>query len=126
MATRRDDEAPVIRMQALFRTVNDEIETMLASLGTEDVPEFLCECGRDRCSSRIRMTIDEYEGVRTSPTRFVVVPGHEVDGIDLVVEENGRFAVVEVAKPKRLGPYQRTPRKRAAAPWRALTTCPAA
>jgi hypothetical protein len=84
----------IAELKTLFRVVNEEIEGVHESLGA-DRPEFLCECGRDECCARISMSIEEYERVRSVPTRFAVAPGHEWPGFESVVEANARFAVVE-------------------------------
>jgi hypothetical protein len=84
----------IAELKTLFRVVNEEIEGVHESLGAEH-PEFLCECGRDECCARIAMSIEEYERVRSVPTRFAVAPGHEWPGFESVVESNSRFAVVE-------------------------------
>jgi hypothetical protein len=57
--------------------------------------EFLCECSDEDCTQSIRMSLGEYEGLRADPTRFGVVPGHEVERIETVILSNERFAVVE-------------------------------
>ncbi len=41
------------------------------------------------------MTIDEYEEVRADPRRFAVAPDHVETQIERVVEDEGRFLVVE-------------------------------
>jgi hypothetical protein len=56
--------------------------------------DFLCECSRQDCLEKLRMTIVEYEHVRREPTDFVVAPGHQVAEIERVLSEKDRFAVV--------------------------------
>ena len=85
-------EERVGKNEALFREVNERIREITTY--DSDV-EFLCECGDPECAQPIVMTIHEYEAVRSDPTRFVVVPGHEVPALERVVEETDRFAVVE-------------------------------
>ena len=87
-------DAAIAELKTVFRAVNEEIEGMQEALGG-DGAEFLCECGRDECTARVAMTIDEYEQVRAVPTRFAVTPGHEWPGYERVVEANARYAVVE-------------------------------
>ena len=41
------------------------------------------------------MTLVEYERVRQQQDRFAVVPGHEEDAIEVVVERSGRFCLVD-------------------------------
>jgi hypothetical protein len=84
------------RNQVLFREVNERVREVVALLLTtgEEV-EFLCECGDDTCIETIRLDLREYEGVRASAHRFVMVPGHE-DGIgEARVHASGRFVVVD-------------------------------
>jgi hypothetical protein len=84
------------RNQILFRQVNEHVHDVVAPLlGAGEDAEFLCECGDETCIEAIRLGLEEYEAVRVSPYRFVVIPGHE-DGIgEATVEANGRFVVVE-------------------------------
>ena len=42
----------------------------------------------------IAISVAEYESVRRDPTRFAVVPGHEIADIEDVVECAERYAVV--------------------------------
>ena len=41
------------------------------------------------------MTLDEYEVVRTQDDRFALVPGHETEGLEHVVDGNERFVIVD-------------------------------
>ncbi len=78
--------------EAIFREVNERIREITTYDG--DV-EFLCECGDQQCTQPIVMTIAEYEAVRSDPTWFLVVPGHEAPELERVVQRTDRFAVVE-------------------------------
>jgi hypothetical protein len=84
------------RNQILFREVNDRVrEVAPRQLKAGEAMEFLCECGDETCLETIRLDLEEYEAVRVSPQRFVVVPGHE-DGIgEASLHASGRFVVVE-------------------------------
>jgi hypothetical protein len=84
--------ARVGKNEALFREVNERIREITTY--DSDV-EFLCECGDPGCARPIAMTIAEYEGVRTDPKRFVVVPGHEIPEVEAVVDTTDRFTIVE-------------------------------
>lgn len=57
--------------------------------------EFICECADRRCNATLDLTNAEYEDVRASSIRFSVKPGHAIPGIERVIEENRRYAVVE-------------------------------
>jgi hypothetical protein len=84
------------RNQILFREVNERVREMAVPLLTaREEAEFLCECGDDGCIETIRLDLEEYDAVRLSPQRFVVVPGHENGLAEATVQANGRFVVVE-------------------------------
>jgi hypothetical protein len=78
-----------------FRSVNERIQEMAVSFGGSDDYEFLCECAARGCLDRIQLTRRQYEHVRSEGTRFFVVPGHENIEVELVVERNPTFFVVE-------------------------------
>ena len=40
------------------------------------------------------MTLVEYEGIRSDPAHFLVVPGHELLEIESIVRKGDRFLVV--------------------------------
>ena len=82
--------------ETLFREVNERVKSVSEGFAEpEAMAEFVCECGDDSCAARIQMSLAEYERVRSSPIRFVIVPGHELPEVERVVEENDRFTVVE-------------------------------
>jgi hypothetical protein len=81
------------RNQVLFREVNERLaEVAQTEDGTND---FLCECSRPECKETIRLTPNEYEGVRSHPNLFVITPGHEVTEVDRVVGTTGVYTLVE-------------------------------
>ena len=81
--------------EALFREVNEAIERGQWP-GEEDSPAaFRCECARLDCNKLISLTPREYERVRATPRRFLVIPGHQVEELEIVVETSGDYVVVE-------------------------------
>jgi hypothetical protein len=46
------------------------------------------------------MTLVEYEAVRAEPTRFAVVPQHELPEIETAVERHPNYVVVEKREPE--------------------------
>jgi hypothetical protein len=92
--TSREDR--LARNEAVFREVNERIEGLQesASADPDDQVDFLCECGSEDCTETVAMTLAEYEDVRSDPTHFVVVPGHEVLDVEHVIDANSRFRVV--------------------------------
>jgi hypothetical protein len=87
------------RNQILFREVNERVREVAAPLlGARKEGEFLCECGHEACIETIRLDVEEYEAVRASPHRFVMVPGHQDGKVKATpVQGNGRFVVVEIS-----------------------------
>ena len=60
---------------------------------------FLCECAEPGCAELVLLTPAEYEDIRSSPTRFFNVPGHQQSGGSAVrvVREQAGYVVVEKA-----------------------------
>ena len=87
------------RNEALIREVNERIgglEHEAASLETNRLLEFLCECGRKEvCDVTVEVTLQEYERVRTEDDRFLLAPGHETDELERIVEQTDRYVIVD-------------------------------
>jgi hypothetical protein len=78
--------------EAVFRQANEA----LVSLQNPELPlDLLCECGRRDCVDKIEMNRPEYEQLRADPTLFAVVRGHEVQGVEDVVELADGYDVVQ-------------------------------
>ena len=80
------------RNQALWREVNERIEAIAATAG--DL-ELLCECADMECTETVTMSVAEYEQIRASSVRFPVKHGHDYPEFESIVEENGRYAIVQ-------------------------------
>jgi hypothetical protein len=82
--------------EVLFREVNERLRELGEgfSLVAEE-SEFICECGSATCTEQIRMTLAEYEAVRSDAKRFFVKPGHELPEYEKVLEERDDYLVVE-------------------------------
>ena len=95
-------DAQRARNETLFRNLNERLKELddrldTASVGAPavDREEFFCECGQLECMARFEMNRAQYEAVRAYSERFAVLPGHEDDEIESVVEKHDRFYVVE-------------------------------
>jgi hypothetical protein len=77
--------------EKVFRAVNDEID----DASDEGARDYVCECADASCTATIRLTHDEYRAVRADPNRYVVVPGHEVAGLETVVRRERDHVLVE-------------------------------
>jgi hypothetical protein len=80
------------KKQNTYREVNDRIESLAE---TESTAVFICECVQEKCDERVPLTIEQYERVRASPTRFLVRDGHQLSEVNEVVESNERYLIVE-------------------------------
>jgi hypothetical protein len=81
------------RTEALFRDVNERIAET-AERFSSDATEFVCECSDASCAERIETSLETYDEVREDGTQFIVVPGHEDDGIERIVEKRPRYNIV--------------------------------
>ena len=82
--------------EALFREVNERVKGINEGFGSRlEEAEFVCECGDDSCTERIRMALAAYEELRSDPTHFAVLAGHEIPDVEVVVKHNEGYVVVE-------------------------------
>jgi hypothetical protein len=88
-------EERLAQNEVLFRSVNESIEEQAIRFGGLDGYEFICECASHTCFDRIKLSLTEYEHVRSEGTRFFVVPGHADMQLEVVVEEALHYHVVE-------------------------------
>jgi len=72
-------EAQLARNEATFREANERVGAVARRLDIEQPIPFICECGRQGCTTVIRVLPADYERVRSQPTHFVCAPGHERD-----------------------------------------------
>jgi hypothetical protein len=78
--------------EVVFREVNERLlELLVASPGTT---EFVCECSNPECTDPVLLTLLEYERVRSRPTQFVIVPGHEIPEIEQVTAASDGYFLV--------------------------------
>jgi hypothetical protein len=95
--------------EAAFRAANERIEGMNLELSRiSDTITIVCECATPECVEQIDLSFEEYEGVRSEPTHFVVVPGHETAAVDTVVAEHEGYSVVRKDDPDAKEVVERT------------------
>jgi hypothetical protein len=84
------------RNEVLFRQVNERLKELGTSFSiVAEAAEFVCECGNVSCAEPIRMTLGEYEQLRSHGAWFAVRSGHETPDVESVVERHGDWNVVE-------------------------------
>ena len=90
-----DADIRIARNEDLFRRVNEAIARGVWP-GEERRPAaFRCECARLECNQAIRLSLEEYEHVRTNPRRFAVAPDHVLADEEVVVEDHDGYVIVE-------------------------------
>ena len=80
--------------EAVFRNVNERIAETAERFESESA-EFVCECADSACTDRVEATLETYEQVRRESTHFLLVPGHEREPVERVLEQNLRYTVVD-------------------------------
>ena len=102
--------ARVAENESIFRRANEKLEERFRELEAEGLTPFLCECGDATCTQVIRLTLAEYEGVRSHAAHFAIVSGHQILVAERVVERNERYDVVEKTDVGRQVAEARDPR----------------
>ncbi len=83
------------RNEAVFRDVNEAIRSGRWPGEDQAHGAFRCECAQLGCNELIDLSVDEYERVRSNANLFVLAPGHQRPDIEAVLEDHGRYLVVE-------------------------------
>jgi hypothetical protein len=90
-----DRDARIGLNEAVFREVNERIETLAETFDLGSQPlDFICECGDASCVQRIHMTHEEYEELRSESHQFAVYPGHVAPDVEEVVGRRGGYDIV--------------------------------
>jgi hypothetical protein len=93
-------EARIARNEVLFREVNERVREISEAIGFGQSLEILCECGRDDCTEQLSIGVAEYEAARSSPTRFIVKPGHQSKDVEEVTAGLDGYLIVEKRGPE--------------------------
>jgi hypothetical protein len=81
--------------EILYRAVNERIEDLNATFGTlTKSMTIVCECGDAACAQQIDLDVPTYERVRADGALFVIVPGHQIEDVEDVVEQADTYMVV--------------------------------
>jgi hypothetical protein len=88
-------EARIGNNERLFREVNERINRIQDVFGQTHAFDIVCECGAQGCMERITLPHDAYKQLRANPRTFAIVPGHEAEDVEDVVERNEGYYVVE-------------------------------
>lgn len=81
-----------------FREANEHIRSGIDGLRDGEAGDgysMMCECALAECEEMIRAEQHEYRHVRSDPAWFMVRPTHVVRDVELPVEKNERFWIIE-------------------------------
>lgn len=89
-------QARLVENELIFRRANEHIDAKADELDpdADHVFLFLCECASAACVDRVPLTRAEYEHVRSDPTQFVLLPGHDRSALERIVEREEEYEVV--------------------------------
>jgi hypothetical protein len=88
-------EARAARNELVFRAVNEQIVKMTdrfrAQLSDIDI---VCECANTACVGTIRIDVGEFAKIERAEGAFLVLPGHEDESVEQVVDRREPYVVV--------------------------------
>jgi hypothetical protein len=85
----------VAQNESTFRDANEQLAETFERVGVDQRYPFLCECAQLDCTRVIELTLEEYAEVREHPERFLTMVGHEDPESEIVVDNEGRYQVVQ-------------------------------
>ena len=80
--------------EAVFRSVNEEIRALNATLATATELRIVCECGTRSCADQFSITPEDYTRVRQDSTLFAIKPGHDFPETETTVSKHGHYWIV--------------------------------
>jgi hypothetical protein len=98
-----------IENEMIFRRTNEKVGDDLGVLDEMHIEEgnpdlvwdeslelhFKCECSDENCEIRIPMLLEDYKKIHIDRDTFMVVPGHQINVIEKVLEETADYNVVK-------------------------------
>lgn len=88
----RSDVERIQRNEEAFRRHNDILRLQQGAVSRM---LLLCECGDPGCGEPLHMAPEEYEELRKAPRQFALVPGHDIEEVEWVVEDRGPYFIVQ-------------------------------
>ena len=95
MAIPSEREARAAQNELVFRAVNEQIVKMTDRFREQlsDI-DIVCECANTACVGTIRVKADEFVQIERTEASFLVIPGHEDESIERVVDRRDGYVVV--------------------------------
>jgi hypothetical protein len=84
----------------MFRGMNEQIRLLVTPF--ESLPQrrpipFVCECRSEHCFAAVVVSLLEYQAVCADDEHRLILPGHQVEGEEVVIQ-TPTYAVVRVAE----------------------------
>jgi hypothetical protein len=87
-------DARLVRNETFFREANELMAREAAERASRHAT-FPCECSSEGCLDRIELPLSGYEHIRSNGEWFVLKPGHEAPSVEIVIERQPAYFVVE-------------------------------
>jgi len=85
----------IARNEALFREANERMAGWEEQHADGEAEIYYCECADTSCRDRVTLTRSEYRYVRSDPRYFVIVPGHDIEDVETVIDEHDGWWLIE-------------------------------
>jgi hypothetical protein len=82
-------EERAARNEVFFREANEKLGLKRQELDIDGLTPFLCECGDPTCTDLVRLSLEQYEHVRTHANWFLLATGHDAHNARQVEEHDG-------------------------------------
>jgi hypothetical protein len=106
------DDARKGSNESEFRELNERLEDQAARRAEgKGSFEIVCECDKEECTARIRISFADYEAVRESPSAFIVLTGHADLTCERIVTTVPGYEVVEKFGPAGMVAEHEDPRE---------------
>jgi hypothetical protein len=88
-------EVRAAQNELVFRAVNEQIAKMTDRFRSQlSEIDIVCECVDTSCVGAIRIGADEFAKIERAEATFLVLPGHEDESVEQVVEHRESYVVV--------------------------------
>ena len=98
-----------IENEMIFRRMNEKVGDDLGALDALHIERndiflvrdaslsihFKCECSDENCDTRIPLTLAEFQAIHLNRDTFIVMPGHQVEPIETVIQKEKGYTVVK-------------------------------
>lgn len=96
MRAMQSREERIARNDSTFREANEKIARAATEYERVGQVPFICECATESCTVIVKLSLAEYEEVRSVATRFFVLPGHQAsEGVVSLLEDCGSYFLLE-------------------------------